>query len=794
MKVKADEYFNNGIFELARCGKIVSLRNVADETTRQQIKNNLKNSYAEVVSKINGLVDVIKNKVSRCNPLNLMNYSAGIFMMNSINLMSEIQVTSENIPLMRLTEYLQSILVSTPNLYEDEDKDEDQSELYFSITEDVKELHILLHQFNMSVYFHLAEMHLDWDDSLLMSIVELQHLYLVRGNRYQFIEYEYYNKLLSKHNDIFVKLFDVTADNIVDGINKLQHSISLEKSDYINAFGRFLETVDQDASDSELEQCISNNSNVISDFFKYVIGNSSYDVMAVTGWTEEFVKALSYGINEDQSFFSLSEYAGWPNIDLPIQKRPFIKINEKYYCFDYYSFVDNFYRSIQKAVTRLDSTYKWSNIQQDASEIMVESIFQQILPGCITYRGNYYPINGSFKNAAENDLLVLYCNILIIVEVKAGSFVYTSPCTDFEAHIRSYKNLIEKADVQCKRTLDYFNASSNHIIPIYNKDNSLKENIDISKVSDIFMMSVTVDNINDVAARAEKMCYLNVSGDVVSLSVDDLMIYREYFKSPLQFIHFLYQRKKAVKNERLSLNDELDHLGMYITHNWYNNQTNMFDENSKINFYGYREELDKYFSSLYLPEKDRHWKKPLPYIPDMILKIINFIEETKVDNRVEIAKYLLDFSSETRKQLSDQIEFVLERQLQTKRMASFTACGDKDAFRYTCFVNQPTVEALSDADKRRYVLASLLWNENSEHMMIDLYFDKGKNITNIIFRTYTTSDVVIFEREELIKLGEYLAKRRVETYKISSKNKIGRNQLCPCGSGKKYKKCCGKGH
>ncbi len=23
-------------------------------------------------------------------------------------------------------------------------------------------------------------------------------------------------------------------------------------------------------------------------------------------------------------------------------------------------------------------------------------------------------------------------------------------------------------------------------------------------------------------------------------------------------------------------------------------------------------------------------------------------------------------------------------------------------------------------------------------------------------------------------------------------NKIGRNELCPCGSGKKYKNCCGK--
>jgi preprotein translocase subunit SecA len=27
--------------------------------------------------------------------------------------------------------------------------------------------------------------------------------------------------------------------------------------------------------------------------------------------------------------------------------------------------------------------------------------------------------------------------------------------------------------------------------------------------------------------------------------------------------------------------------------------------------------------------------------------------------------------------------------------------------------------------------------------------------------------------------------------KIDTTRKIGRNELCPCGSGKKYKKCCG---
>lgn len=31
---------------------------------------------------------------------------------------------------------------------------------------------------------------------------------------------------------------------------------------------------------------------------------------------------------------------------------------------------------------------------------------------------------------------------------------------------------------------------------------------------------------------------------------------------------------------------------------------------------------------------------------------------------------------------------------------------------------------------------------------------------------------------------------RGKTYIVPKETKIGRNDLCPCGSGKKYKKCC----
>jgi Preprotein translocase subunit SecA (ATPase, RNA helicase) len=43
-----------------------------------------------------------------------------------------------------------------------------------------------------------------------------------------------------------------------------------------------------------------------------------------------------------------------------------------------------------------------------------------------------------------------------------------------------------------------------------------------------------------------------------------------------------------------------------------------------------------------------------------------------------------------------------------------------------------------------------------------------------------------YKREDLFKEGEEVASQPVRV------QKIGRNDPCPCGSGKKYKKCCGK--
>lgn len=53
---------------------------------------------------------------------------------------------------------------------------------------------------------------------------------------------------------------------------------------------------------------------------------------------------------------------------------------------------------------------------------------------------------------------------------------------------------------------------------------------------------------------------------------------------------------------------------------------------------------------------------------------------------------------------------------------------------------------------------------------------------------------MIEDLENYNKLKKFLATgdyKHLSTT-VREKNKSGRNDPCPCGSGKKYKKCCGK--
>ena len=84
--------------------------------------------------------------------------------------------------------------------------------------------------------------------------------------------------------------------------------------------------------------------------------------------------------------------------------------------------------------------------------------------------------------------------------------------------------------------------------------------------------------------------------------------------------------------------------------------------------------------------------------------------------------------------------------------------------------------------------------ELSEDTVVSLEFDKEKLYKNMVDAKADWLYELpmwdeIFDEEK--KKALYKEAKKANT--VVKGKKIGRNDPCPCGSGKKYKKCCGKG-
>ncbi len=426
----------------------------------------------------------------------------------------------------------------------------------------------------------------------------------------------------------------------------------------------------------------------------------------------------------------------------------------------------------------------WSKRQSIASEDMVKALFLNLLPGATAYTGNYYPVGSSLKQMNENDLLITYENYLFIVEVKAGSFPQTPPINDFDAHIKAYTKLAQEADSQCTRTIKYI--SEHQPASFYDAEKNTK--FEISRLSDykeVYSFSVTVDNFNDFAAKAEKLNFITLSSKTIVISYDDLMVYEKYFDSPIYFLHFLKQRKIAIDIPQIELNDELDHLGMYLSHNMYSITASEFPEEHMVNWHGFRQDLDNYFAKLYMPELNAI--KPMQEIPEEITEIIRILEGETDENRIDTAHFLLNLSSEAKNDFCRGIHHALRRQPEIGRMVEISAFSE---IKYCLFISMPGIKVMSTKERQDYVWATILGDESMPIMWIDLDYDKDRKLRNAKGKQCNYCDIPTGEIDRLKVLSVEITKSRIESFRRQYHRKVGRNDPCPCGSGKKYKKCC----
>lgn len=803
---RPDDYSRVGPIEIARFGKGVVIRNNMTEDDQNNYINDLAEEYPKIKNRIESLVKEIRELVTSYDPLQILHQSYYNMFLSLLGKPSESQHSFDDMIAVRMIDYVQSVIVSTKsrgNKYKKVDMEE-----WYTVYEKVYELYTNLSRYHMCHSAFLKKTDSNFNDRSNFLFVQAQELRAtVRGHRYPVHEITHHFDLLYPHEDIFQELFGIGVQDLLLGFEKLQLSI-MRGLDYVMQDLHTL--MEKTAPLMELENVndVSNESREVMDRFMVEIGLTElkdsftgrffgydlFDVEKVTGLPKALLEELSWKIGEDESFFSEGQYAGWPLRRLPIEERPFISVEDKIYCFDLYSLFDNLYRVMQRLIFRLKPEYKndWNEKQKQVSEQLPFTLLDKMLPGGEVYQSIYYESrsgNRGKKQWCECDGIFIFDDHLIVVEVKAGSFTYTHPSTDFGAFIKSIDNLAKKPYEQASRFIDTLKREGKVIV--CDEEHRQIIELDWDKFRHVTSCSVTIDNFNEFAARLDKLSSIGIELSEFpawNISIDDLRVYADYFESPSIFLHFLEQRIKAAQSNVLELFDELDHLGLYIEHNHYNKTAELQSGNATI-WQGYREALDNYFSSQIFPDVETP-NKPQQEIPKKLREIIGILDKQRKSGFTSVASAILDLSGNTKEDINGMMIRLMKRQLEAMKVMPLSMFGES---KITFICNQDGISKFHQEQAKEYVLATMLKPNDSIRLALYLDYTVEGELYNVDFEFLTINDIPPERIVEFNALSDKYAKQRIFSYmKQNEVKKISRNNTCPCGSGLKYKRCCGK--
>lgn len=807
--VKPDEVFIHGPLRGARYGNNIVLESNWPEGAFAEMQKRAVAMYPEIVKEIDELVEAIAKLVSELPPHKLLHRAWWEFANRAIKIEAEADVNVDDAIAMRMIDYIQSVIASVKSA---ENQREDVTEeewrtLRAQVDKLFREVN-LNYQICRTAKAKAEDP--DYDDDMEEFYYKAQMYWCnVRGARYQVHEIAYLRDMFLPHSAVLQELFGLTAEQFIDELTKIWRSLTFGVQEIFEEMKSFRKDT-MDALEAKLDaeppqgkvdlpalmqRVVAENGwqdrqvRVLGRF----LGTDLYDVQKVTSLPQTLINELTWGAGEEPDFFAPGNFRGWPLRIWPVFKRPFIRLNGRYYCFDLHGLFDNIYRAMQRTILRLKLDYRetWKKIQQAQSEDLPFKYLQQILPGAMVYQSVYYRWHvepgASGKDRCEVDGLLIYDDHLFIVEARAGAFTYTSPANDFPAFIASLKNLVLKPATQGQRFLDYLGSAET--VPIFDKDHNKVGDLRKADFRQITICPVTLDPFTEMAAQVQHLRKIGVdvgSHPVWALSLDDLRVYADIFEDPLWFLHYVDQRMRAFQSDIIQADDELDHLGLYLKHNNYSLYAEEMRGTSgaEINFTGYRSEIDKFFlERLYDDDAPCPLKQDAPA---RILEIITFLSGSAKPGRAALSGYLLDLDGDTRQSISDGIEQELAAQPTTRRPKPYSSHGGV-AFTVFCYTQS---WARRNADNALdYARTVLLINNDERRLLLELsYTDEGA-LADVHWQWVELADIPPQELPRLRQAAERLRETRVANAK-AQRRKIGRNEPCPCGSGKKYKKCC----
>lgn len=455
---------------------------------------------------------------------------------------------------------------------------------------------------------------------------------LIRGNRYQVLEEEFFRFALAPHSDALKSVYDMDAPTIAAGIQAIAdsfrtgfskaaetiaaglektHTLMNESTDMATAIKRLSET------DSTFDQ--QTKAAMLDIFFGGICNLSQH-----TKLSTPLLEDLCFAPGENTEFFTDGEFKATPMRTLPARIKPGIRLGAHYYATDGQFIRDSAYRAIQRGLIRRLPGYReeWNRRQKDLIESAYPTIFNRQLANASVYREVYFrdPATGQW---VETDLVIVLADVLLVIEAKAGVMAMHSPATNFDRHERAIRDLIIKGYEQCKRFLEYL--ASAPTVPLYQRRTD--GFVEIGRLSHrdfrlILPIGLTVEAFTPFSAMCKEFPEIQpILGKhpFISMSVDDLFVLNRFLPTTGELLHYLEVRQQVAGIPNAMLFDEMDHLGAYIRRNRFDvDIREQLKEADRVTWDAFSDFVDKHF------EGD-DWQARVPLrqeFPDLLAGIL----------------------------------------------------------------------------------------------------------------------------------------------------------------------------
>jgi len=379
------------------------------------------------------------------------------------------------------------------------------------------------------------------------------------------------------------------------------------------------------------------------------------------------------------------------------------------------------------------------------------------------------------------DVLCVLGSKALCVQVKSKKLTQLSRGGNFSQLLKDFKGAIQDAydqGLKCRerileKTATFYNSDGNKI--------ELSEDIE-----EVYILGVTTENYPTLTHQTYSFLDKDDnSPNPLFLTVFDLELVLFYLDNPFDFLYYVRQRTELM--EYFNANEEIHFLAYHLINKLWKDPTVSFMQIDTSlgqlidrNYYPYKLGIET--SSENDKIRNRWRNKDFE-------ALCNQISELNSPKTTDVIFHLLDWASQSRENLVNQI---IKTKSQTKddnlwHNFSIVVGLHRSSFGLTFIswennnLHQLMKMLLKLSNGRKY-------KSKADHWIgIGCLKDSNRFVDGFVFCDEKWEYNELLE-EEIIDMFEGKNKGTP----ISFGKKIGRNEPCPCCSGKKYKNCCGR--